>query len=485
MTDKNSFLKGYLAGLDLRRGADADVALPSYDKTDFLAGLSVGLVSQGTMFGNFREIRTVASNTDKMLCEMYLRDLKGQQEVPKLPGMYRLQEWMTANGFNDMADYASFRESFGEDIAFYFLGRELYIRSLLDASLPQDYSFAAMKRPTTYGKWTDYPYGTYTSYGATTLVTCTLSGFTSAAYKTFSAKWSLGTNIGRHVEGAAYERLTVRLLPGRYKLWVGDISCTPQPVSGFDWYWKGIWYSWSYQVSEPVSVKSKSDGVVYNSANTAMFRYIPKDNWIEFEVTTEKSLSFYVSPFDKPMTASYGPDTVFEQNTSYEAVINWGLDILELYGVADNGNATLSEFLRAAEASGLYFWSIGSASGLLRPLVQTDQENGWVRHPSSDKYNAFGVLSPDIRFPAFNVDQRNTQASSGGLSSASIRVSADIDAEEGFFDPVYVDDQYPITRTEIYVRSSGSSSILYEYNYNPDSGKDYISNTMYVRRRAT
>ena len=187
--------------------------------------------------------------------------------------------------------------------------------------------------------WLNYAVGTWTSYHVTHFADCILNPPSHTRHRTLTARWNVGSWIGSHVTGYAIETVKIPFVPGKYRLWAGKASCKPYPVSGFDRCWKGLQYTWSYRNREPISVLKRSSGVVYNSANLSMYRYIPANEWIELEVLEDTELTLDVFPFDaNPITTNVGIEVVFQPNTEYVAALEWGVDTLELYGVETSNN---------------------------------------------------------------------------------------------------------------------------------------------------
>ena len=410
--DKNCFVKGIMAGKMLKTRsvgtpASAVSVAPSsaagYDKASFLAGLAVGMSTQGALrwAALLGVISTRVSSTDEMLVELYILDMLGKLVVPKVPGMTALQKWLKEENFTDPSEYAERRKKFGEEIAWYFYNKGFKLSAYSGVDLPlkiKDMISAGS------GVWKYFPYGS--SYGEQEVATITNDG--SVRGTNVRVKFTMPETIPGGLIGDYTLKVTCKVLPrGKYRLsCVSAQACTPAPLANADGLWAGIQLQHPYNADPGYTVTKETTGVKYNSYNTIMIRGFPPGNYIEFDTKDNgDEFSFYVcsissSRSETSIPNSYlGREIKFAPNTTYTASVEYSLELLEIYDPIPEENASLTDVLKAADRSGLYYQSITDGKTLL-PMLLIDNDPVTIRDIEKTKIDGNGEVHPDVKHSA-------------------------------------------------------------------------------------
>ena len=423
--DKNCFVKGVMAGKMLKTrsvGTPASAAsvTPSsaagYDKTSFLAGLAVGMSTQGALrwAALLGVISTRVSSTDEMLVELYILDMLGKLVVPKLPDMTAFQKWLTEESFTDPSEYAERRKKFGQEIAWYFYGKGFKLSAYDGVDLPlkiKDMISAGS------GVWKYFPYGS--SYGEQEVATITNDG--SVRGTNVRVKFTMPETIPGGLIGDYTLKVTCKVLPrGKYRLsCVSAQACTPAPLANADGLWVGIQLQHPYNADPGYTVTKETTGVKHNSYNTIMIRGFPPGNYIEFDTKVNGAeFSFYVCPIssgrdETSIPNSYlGREIKFSPNTTYTASVEYSLELLEIYDPIPDEKASLADVLKAADRSGLYYQSITDGETLL-PMLLIDNDPVTIRDIEKTKIDGNGEVHPDIKHSAKNYREERSNADLG------------------------------------------------------------------------
>lgn len=416
--DKNCFVKGVMAGKMLKTRsvgtpASAVSVAPSsaagYDKASFLAGLAAGMSTQGALRWSAL-ISTRVSSTDEMLVELYILDLLGELDVPKLPGMTALQKWLTEENFTDPSEYAERRKKFGEEIAWYFYGKGFKLSAYDGVDLPL--KIKDMTSSGNSGYWKYFPYGS--SYGEQVVASIIDNGSTLGA--NVRSKFTMPETIPGGLIGDFTVKITCGVLPrGKYRLsCLSAQACTPAPLANADGLWAGIQLQHPYNADPGYTVTKETAGVKYNSYDTIMIRGFPPGNYIEFDTKVNGAeFSFYVCSIssgrsETSIPNSYlGREIKFAPNTTYTASVEYSLELLEIYGPIPEGNASLADVLKAADRSGLYYQSITDGKTLL-PMLLIDNDPVTIRDIEKTKIDENGKVHPDVKHSAKNYKEDKT-----------------------------------------------------------------------------
>lgn len=414
--DKNCFVKGVMMGKMLKTRsvgtpASAVSVAPSsaagYDKASFLAGLAVGMSTQGALrwAALLGVISTRVSSTDEMLVELYILDMLGKLVVPKLPGMTALQKWLKKESFTDPSEYADRRKKFGEEIAWYFYGKGRKLSAYSGVDLPlkiKDMTSVRSGDSPTY--WKYFPYGS--SYGEQDVAYITFDSSTIGS--NVRTKFTMPETIPGGLIGDFTVRITCEALPrGKYRLsCVSAQACTPAPLSNADGLWAGIQLQFPYNADPGYTVTKQTAGVKYNSYNTIMVRGFPPGNYIEFDTKVNGAeFSFLAcaissSRSETSIPNSYlGREIKFAPNTTYTASVEYSLELLEIYDPIPDENASLADVLKAADRSGLYYQSITDGKTLL-PMLLIDNDPVTIRDIEKIKIDGNGEVHPDVKHSA-------------------------------------------------------------------------------------
>lgn len=436
--DKNCFVKGIMAGKMLKTRsvgtpASAVSVTPSsaagYDKASFLAGLAVGMSTQGALrwAALLGVISTRASSTDEMLVELYILDMLGKLVVPKLPGMTALQKWLKEESFTDPSEYAERRKKFGEEIAWYFYGRGFKLSAYSGVDLPlkiKDMTSIGLSGSS--GSWKYFPYGS--SYGEQEVASIVDDGSTLGA--NVRSKFTMPETIPGGLIGDNTIKIKCGVLPrGKYRLsCVSAQACTPAPLANADGLWAGIQLQHPYNKDPGYTVTKETAGVKYNSYSTIMIRGFPPGNYIEFDTKVNGAeFSFYVCSIssgrgETSIPNSYlGREIKFAPNTTYTASVEYSLELLEIYDPIPEEKASLADVLKAADRSGLYYQSITAGKTLL-PMLLIDNDPVTIRDIEKIKIDGNGEVHPDVKYSA-----KEYYESKG---STSLYVQADNDDPE-------------------------------------------------------
>lgn len=436
--DKNCFVKGIMAGKMLKTRsvgtpASAVSVAPSsaagYDKASFLAGLAVGMSTQGALrwAALLGVISTRASSTDEMLVELYILDMLGKLVVPKLPGMTALQKWLKGESFTDPSEYAERRKKFGEEIAWHFYEKGFKLSAYSGVDLPlkiKDMTSIGLSNSS--GSWKYFPYGS--SYGEQEVASIADDGSTLGA--NVRSKFTMPETIPGGLIGDNTIKIKCGVLPrGKYRLsCVSAQACTPAPLSNADGLWAGIQLQHPYNKDPGYTVTKETAGVKHNSYNTIMIRGFPPGNYIEFDTKVNGAeFSFYVCPISSSRTETTMPNSYlgreikFAPNTTYTASVEYSLELLEIYDPIPEENASLTDVLKAADRSGLYYQSITAGKTLL-PMLLIDNDPVTIRDIEKIKIDGNGEVHPDVKYSA-----KEYYESKG---STSLYVQADNDDPE-------------------------------------------------------
>ena len=380
-----------------------------YDKASFLAGLAAGMSTQGALRWSAL-ISTRVSSTDEMLVELYILDLLGELDVPKLPGMTALQKWLTEENFTDPSEYAERRKKFGEEIAWYFYGKGFKLSAYDGVDLPL--KIKDMTSSGNSGYWKYFPYGS--SYGEQVVASIIDNGSTLGA--NVRSKFTMPETIPGGLIGDFTVKITCGVLPrGKYRLsCLSAQACTPAPLANADGLWAGIQLQHPYNADPGYTVTKETAGVKYNSYDTIMIRGFPPGNYIEFDTKVNGAeFSFYVCSIssgrsETSIPNSYlGREIKFAPNTTYTASVEYSLELLEIYGPIPEGNASLADVLKAADRSGLYYQSITDGKTLL-PMLLIDNDPVTIRDIEKTKIDENGKVHPDVKHSAKNYKEDKT-----------------------------------------------------------------------------
>lgn len=422
--DKNCFVKGIMAGKMLKTRnvgtpASAVSVTPSsaagYDKASFLAGLAVGMSTQGALrwAALLGVISTRVSSTDEMLVELYILDMLGKLVVPKLPGMTDLQTWLKEESFTDPSEYAERRKKFGEEIAWYFHDKGFKLSAYSGVDLPlkiKDMTSAGS------GVWKYFPYGS--SYGEQEVASITDNGSTRGA--NVRSKFTMPETIPGELIGDFTVKITCKVLPrGKYRLsCVSAQACTPAPLANADGLWAGIQLQHAYNKDPGYTVTKATAGVKHNSYNTLMIRGFPPGNYIEFDTKVNGAeFSFYVCSISSSRDETSIPNSYlgrkikFAPNTTYTASVEYSLELLEIYDPIPDEKASLADVLKAADRSGLYYQSITDGKTLL-PMLLLDNDPVTIRDIEKTKIDGNGEVHPDVKHSAKNYKENKENVSS-------------------------------------------------------------------------
>jgi hypothetical protein len=416
--DKNCFVKGIMAGKMLKTRnvgipASAVSVTPSsaagYDKASFLAGLAVGMSTQGALrwAALLGVISTRVSSTDEMLVELYILDMLGKLVVPKLPGMTDLQTWLKEESFTDPSEYAERRKKFGQEIAWYFYKKGFKLSAYGGVDLPLKIKdMTSIKSSDSSGYWKYFPYGS--SYGEQQVASIEDDGSTRGA--NVRSKFTMPETIPGELIGDNTIKITCGVLPrGKYRLsCVSAQACTPAPLANADGLWAGIQLQHPYNKDPGYTVTKETAGVKHNSYNTIMIRGFPPGNYIEFDTKVNGAeFSFYVcsissSRDETSIPNSYlGREIKFAPNTTYTASVEYSLELLEIYDPIPDEKASLADVLKAADRSGLYYQSITDGKTLL-PMLLIDNDPVTIRDIEKVRIANNGKVQPDVKYSAKN-----------------------------------------------------------------------------------
>lgn len=380
-----------------------------YDKASFLAGLAVGMSTQGALrwAALLGVISTRASSTDEMLVELYILDMLGKLVVPKVPGMTALQKWLKEENFTDPSEYAERRKKFGQEIAWYFYKKGYKLSAYSGVDLPiKIKDMISIRSGDSTGCWKYFPYGS--SYGEQEVATITSDGSTIGS--NVRAKFTMPETIPGGLIGDFTIKITCKVLPrGKYRLsCVSAQACTPAPVSNADGLWSGIQLQHPYNADPGYTVTKATEGVKYNSYNTIMVRGFPPGNYIEFDTKVNGAeFSFLACAIssgrsETSIPNSYlGREIKFTPKTTYTASVEYSLELLEIYDPIPDERASLTDVLKAADRSGLYYQSITDGETLL-PMLLIDDDPVTIRDIEKIKIASNGKVQPDVKYSAKN-----------------------------------------------------------------------------------
>ncbi len=503
--DKNCFVKGIMAGKMLKTRnvgtpASAVSVTPSsaagYDKASFLAGLAVGMSTQGALrwAALLGVISTRVSSTDEMLVELYILDMLGKLVVPKLPGMTDLQTWLKEESFTDPSEYAERRKKFGQEIAWYFYKKGFKLSAYGGVDLPLKIKdMTSIKSSDSSGYWKYFPYGS--SYGEQQVASIEDDGSTRGA--NVRSKFTMPETIPGELIGDFTLKITCKVLPrGKYRLsCVSAQACTPAPLANADGLWAGIQLQHPYNKDPGYTVTKETAGVKYNSYNTIMIRGFPPGNYIEFDTKVNGAeFSFYVcsissSRDETSIPNSYlGREIKFAPNTTYTASVEYSLELLEIYDPIPDEKASLADVLKAADRSGLYYQSITDGNTLL-PMLLIDNDPVTIRDIEKTGIDGNGEVHPDIKHSAKNYRDDKTD----GVIEASAE-NADTEYKRLFKWTEYEDGKpvehekllaikschYNFTNEKVY-----SAPVFFLYATEKDSKGDTIDDYFNVGIRRT
>lgn len=414
--DKNCFVKGVMVGKMLKTrsvGTPASAAsvapfsAAGYDKASFLAGLAVGMSTQGALrwAALLGVISTRVSSTDEMLVELYILDMLGKLVVPKLPGMTALQKWLKEESFTDPSEYEDRRKKFGQEIAWYFYGKGRKLSAYSGVDLPLKIKdMTSLRSGDSSGYWKYFPYGS--SYGEQEVASITSDGSTIGS--NVRVKFTMPETIPGGLIGDFTVKITCGVLPrGKYRLsCVSAQPCTPPPLSNADGLWAGIQLQHPYNKDPGYTVTKETAGVKYNSYNTIMVRGFPPGNYIEFDTKVNGAeFSFYVCSIssgrsETSIPNSYlGREIKFAPKTTYTASVEYSLELLEIYDPIPEEKASLPDVLKAADRSGLYYQSITDGKTLL-PMLLIDNDPVTIRDIEKTEIDGNGEVHPDVKHSA-------------------------------------------------------------------------------------
>lgn len=501
--NRNCFLKGVMVGKMLKArnsgaAASATASAPysaaDYDKYSFLAGLAVGMSTQGALRWSalLGVISTRVSSTDEMLVELYILDMLGKLVVPKLPGMTALQKWLTEESFTDPSEYAERRKKFGEEIAWHFYEKGFRLAAYSGVDLPLKIKdMTSNSNNSNY--WVYYPYAS--SYGAQNVAI--ISDNDSERGTSLRSKFTMPETIPGGLIGDNTIKITCGVLPrGKYRLsCVSAQACTPAPLANADGLWAGIQLQFPYNVDPGYTVTKRTAGVKFNSYNTIMIYGFPPGNYIEFDTKVNGAeFSFYVCSIssgrsETSLPNSYiGREIKFAPNTTYTASVEYSLELLEIYDPIPDEKASLADVLKAADSSGLYYQSITDGKTLL-PMLLIDNDPVTIRDIEKTGIDGNGEVHPDVKHSAKNYSENKENA------SLNVRIENDDPEYKRIFKwSEYVDGKieereklsvvescyYRFTSEKVY-----PSPVFYLYATEKDNKGSSVSESFYVGIRRT
>ena len=417
--DKNCFVKGVMAGKMLKTRsagtpASAVSVAPSsaagYDKASFLAGLAVGMSTQGALRwpALLGTVETRESTFDELLVELYILDMLGKLVVPKLPGMTALQKWLKDTNFTDPSEYAERLEKFGPEIAWYFYKKYVNMNAYVGIDLPAKITkMSSIVSNDSHNGWKYFPYGS--SYGEQKVATISDNG--SKLGSLLASKFTMPETVPGGLIGDKTVKFTVSALPkGKYRLsCLSAQPCTPPPLSNADGLWAGIQLQHPYNKDPGYTVTKATAGVKYNSYNTIMIRGFPPGNYIEFETKTPGAeFVFFVCSISSSRSETSQPNSYlgreikFAPNTEYTASVEYSLELLEITEPLPDENASLADVLKVADSSGLYYHMTKNDEQALLPMLLIDNDPVTVRDRDKTRAHGHGVVTPDIKHAASN-----------------------------------------------------------------------------------
>lgn len=500
MMDKNCFVKGVMAGKMLKTRsvgtpASAVSAAPSsaagYDKASFLAGLAVGMSTQGALrwAALLGVISTRVSSTDEMLVELYILDMLGKLVVPKLPGMTALQKWLKEESFTDPSEYAERRKKFGKEIAWYFYKEGFKLSAYSGVDLPLKIKdMTSIKSSDSSGYWKYFPYGS--SYGEQQVASIGDDGSTRGA--NVRSKFTMPETIPGGLIGDFTVKITCGVLPrGKYRLsCLSAQACTPAPLANADGLWAGIQLQHPYNADPGYTVTKETAEVKHNSYNTIMVRGFPPGNYIEFDTKVNGAeFSFLACAIssgrsETSIPNSYlGREIKFAPNTTYTASVEYSLELLEIYDPIPDEKASLADVLKAADRSGLYYQSITDGKTLL-PMLLIDNDPVTIRDIEKTKIDGNGEVHPDVKHPAKNYKEDKTDgtidASAENDDPEYKRVFKWSEYEDGKFEErekisVVKSCRYYFTNEKVY-----PSPVFYWYATEKDNKGSAVNESLYV-----
>lgn len=399
-------LKTRSVGTSVSAASVTPSSAAGYDKASFLAGLAVGMSTQGALrwAALLGVISTRVSSTDEMLVELYILDMLGKLVVPKLPGATALQKWLEEESFTDPSEYAERRKKFGEEIAWHFYKKWVRLAAYNGVDLPVKIKDMTSDRYPNY--WVYYPNAS--SYGsqevAKILDNDSVLG-TSLRTKFTTPETIPGGLIGDETAGILCE-----VLPrGKYRLsCISAQACTPAPLDNADALWAGIQLWYPYNEDPGYTVLKTTPGVKFNSYNTTMIYGFPPGNYIEFDTKVNGArFFFYVCSISScrsettPGNHLAGREIKFAPNTTYTASVEYSLELLEIYDPIPDEKADLADVLKAADRSGLYYQSSTDGKTLL-PMLLIDNNPATIRDVEKIKVDGNGEVHPDVKYSAKN-----------------------------------------------------------------------------------
>lgn len=403
-------LKTRSVGAPASAASVAPSSAAGYDKASFLAGLAVGISTQGALRWSalLGVGSTRASSTDEMLVELYILDMLGKLVVPKLPGMTDLQKWLKEESFTDPSEYADRRKKFGEEIAWHFYERGFKLSAYNGATLPLKIKdMTSLASSDSFYCWKYFPYGS--SYGEQTVAQIGDDGSTLGA--NVRAAFTMPETIPGGLIGDQTVKITCGVLPrGKYRLsCVSAQACTPAPLANADGLWAGIQLQNPYNADPGYTITKQTAGVKFNSYNTIMIRGFPPGNYIEFDTKVNGAeFSFYVCPISSGRTETTIPNSYlgreikFAPNTRYTASVEYSLELLEIYDPIPDEKASLADVLKAADRSGLYYQSDPDGMRTLLPMLLIDNDPVTIRDVERIKVAENGDVRPDVKHSAKN-----------------------------------------------------------------------------------
>lgn len=416
-------LKTRSVGTPSSAASVAPSSAAGYDKASFLAGLAVGMSTQGALrwAALLGVISTRASSTDEMLVELYILDMLGNLVVPKVPGMTALQKWLKEENFTDPSEYAERRKKFGQEIAWYFYKKGFKLSAYNGVDLPiKIKDMISIISGDSSGYWKYFPYGS--SYGKQEVAKITSDGSTIGS--NIRAKFTMPETIPGGLIGDFTIKITCKALPrGKYRLsCISAQACTPAPLANATGLWAGIQLQHPYNADPGYTVTKETAGVKYNSYNTIMMRGFPPSNYIEFDTNVNGAeFSFYVCPIssgrdETSIPNSYlGREIKFAPNTTYTASVEYSLELLEIYDPIPDEKASLADVLKAADRSGLYYQSITDGTTLL-PMLLIDNDPVTIRDIEKTKIDGNGEVHPDVKHSAKNYRDDKTDGDMEALA---------------------------------------------------------------------
>lgn len=495
--NKNCFLKGVMTGKMLKvrhtgTASSATAGAPSsvadYDKESFLSGLAVGMSTRGVLHwpSVASIIATRASTTDELMMEMYLLDKQGKLEVPKLPGMAWLQEWMEENGFTDISQYDAAKEAFGSEIAWSFFGKDVFLRDFDEDGLPALMPSNHVTTGTFANYWEYYPFSGSSYQGKSIASINSSTSFKTAEIVT-NALFRMPDTVPGKVEGEMVVEITLDLPKCKFRLsCISAEPCTPEPLEKDGDFWAGIQFSWGYNETRNYTTSNPTDGVKVNSYNTSMVMGFKPGNSIDITMKEAGEFSFYVVPISTVRSETslgsgiYSGDVLFAAATSYSASLTWAVEILEMDEKSSNDNALLSDFLRKVDDSGLYFMSQDEGK-TLKPFLMVDQTEKFIRD-RDNVYISGGRVSPDIRYEADNFTQQYMDAGRIDVTANTVDSTYIHEFHEINGNLEEVDTPKPVTEVSYaFTKSSITESLSAKKPGDKTGAID--SQTFYVRRR--